>query len=715
MTEALKRNHVDIHDEIYSKLDGLSALLNEKITLAQAEYHRCGGAFSENQAAELERLENERLTDEMIRESARKNNWESFVGLNLLNKLGIFLIIIGVIAASRFTYFKLPDMFKGIVMFLLGAAMLLGGELFNRRRANTFSLGITAGGIAVLYTALGVSYFSFEILGMYAAVVLCILITAVAFLLALRYNAQVILAFSLIGGYLPLFAVGADKAVIFGAMVYFIVLNLLALLISFKKKWTASAFIGLFLNIAGTFYITIIQITPQAATAGYKAIVIFYVLFAFLTYSLIPIMSSCATGQKFKTPEIVLLAINTFFSSLIMYVVLYEFDMDNFCGLLSLGFAVIYLALSFFAEKRLAGDKRARALFYLTGFAFAALTVPFQFGRAWLTLGWLAEGVLLTAYGIAMGDRGFKKVGFVIYGLCIAAFLIVDILWSADYLFAYKYLAITLGAVVILAGYTAAGAFGTKFEKGFKYLTIVNLWIYSVYAVTVELSAVIELRRLDKSYICSALAVAVTFLIACVAPRIKKLYDKGVAGISVGIYIIGIIRLAYINQYDSPFIHGIHASAAYTAVGTVVLLIISVLSLFALYDVLRCIVLEKKLGVGWIPFILSAYFVLILTQNLITQYELSFTSFAISVIYVITALAWILRGFIKRCTFLRRFGLGLSVLSVIKLFLLDIGSLTQGYKIVSYFVLGVTLVVISFVYQYFNKRLELTVNVKEGM
>jgi len=78
-----------------------------------------------------------------------------------------------------------------------------------------------------------------------------------------------------------------------------------------------------------------------------------------------------------------------------------------------------------------------------------------------------------------------------------------------------------------------------------------------------------------------------------------------------------------------------------------------------------------------------------------------------SIIYVLTALAWIVFGFIKRYKVIRLFGLGLALLSVVKLFIIDLGKLTQGYRIISYFALGISLAAISFIYQYFNKRLEM--------
>jgi len=126
---------------------------------------------------------------------------------------------------------------------------------------------------------------------------------------------------------------------------------------------------------------------------------------------------------------------------------------------------------------------------------------------------------------------------------------------------------------------------------------------------------------------------------------------------------------------------------------------------------MKIIIIERKKGIEWLPLIVSGYFVILLSQNLIAHFNLNFSSAVISIIYALTALAWIIFGFVRRFVFIRRFGLALAIFAVIKLFLLDLSGLAQGYRIVSYFALGISLIGISFVYQYFSKRLEL----KEGM
>lgn len=714
MTDVLKRNNVDIKDDVFNKLKDIYNTMNEKITLARAEANKSAGAFSNYQAAEFEKLKAEQITGEQIRAVAQKNNSERFVGLRLMNWLGIFLVIIGVIAFARFTYTSFSDEAKGIAIFLLGGAMLAAGEWLSRTKANVFSLGITAGGVAVLYIALAVSYFGLGILGMGTAIVLCILITAGAFILSTRHNSQTIATFALIGGYLPISSIAGNLPLIYGAMIYFVALNLLALTLSFKKKWVTAAFTGLVLNIGGTFYICAnisSMFWREPTFMLMQLFTILYVIFAFVIYAVIPIISTYNSKQRFTGLDVTFIAVNTFFSSIIMYFVFNTFNLASYNGLLAIIFAVIYLLLGKVIDMKFDNEKNVRALFYLTGLAFVVLIVPLQFENQWFSLGWLAEGVAIATYGILNDERQFKKYGAVIGALCLASFWFFDITLQVDNLFTYKYFAITLGSLIILGALIYKKSLASEFEKAFKYVTVLNFWWFCVYMIMFKLEPLLIPQHLDyfnHAYICSALAIIVSFLLAYIVPRFKILCDGGIKLISGAIYVIAILWLFVVNTAFSPINGGIPAAEPqYAVIGTVILLLISLLSVLALFDLIKSRVLDKNIGVEWLPIVVSGYFVLLLTQNLISQYNLEFSNAAISIIYVFTALAWIMFGFAKRYSFIRRFGLGLAFFSVVKLILLDLYTLTEEYKIVSYFVLGITLLAISFVYQYFSKRLEL--------
>jgi len=381
------------------------------------------------------------------------------------------------------------------------------------------------------------------------------------------------------------------------------------------------------------------------------------------------------------------------------------------------GFAVVYLLLGRFIEKKFTGDERhTRALFYLTGLAFVVLIIPLQFGRAWLSLGWLVEGVFLAAYGIMSNEKRFKQAGFIISLLCLGAFILFDCTFINHYLFVYKYSAITLGSLIILGAHMYKKMMAGQFVKIYKYFALVNVWIFTMYLILKKLRDVLYIVYVRQTvyqidYLLGAAAVATTFSLAYAFSRIKLLSDLGIKILSIALYVIGILALSVINTTMTPVTRAYFQAGTpelgITIIGTAILLVLGILSVLALRDLMKMIVAERKLGIEWYPLIISGYFVIILTQNLIAQFNLSFSNAAISIIYVLTALAWIVFGFAHRYSFIRKFGLGLAILSVIKLFLIDLAGLTQGFQIISYFALGITLIAISFVYQYFSKRLEL--------
>ncbi len=713
MAGILRQNRIDISDDMYTRIDELQKLLNAKVTAARAELQKNAKAFDEVRIAELAKLRNEQVTEHEIKERVKQNNIESFIGLNIINKLGILLLIIGVIAASQFTYFKLPDVLKCIFAFMIGGLLLVAGEILNRKKPNVFSLGITSGGIAILYVALALSFFKFEVIAKYPALGLCVLITAGAFVLSQRYNSQTISAFAMVGGYLPIFSITGSKSMIYGAMVYFVILNVLALIISINKKWRITAYIGFWLNVLGSLYIAAITIEARSYGAPVlldDIITILYITFVFAIYTLVPVVGTLKKKLGFKTSDIVLLALNTVISALFLYSLFYTVNLSDYTGMLAAAFAVVYTALGRFVEKLMPNEKKARALFYITGLTFVVMIIPFQFGRVWLSLGWLVEGVAILSYGIFKEIKAFKRTGTIVSLLCLLAFIIFDLTNISSSLFVYKYLSITVGSIVIMGALIYKNNLLGKQIKLFKYAVTINIWFFSMYIIGIKLSELLsELlvhSSFDVDYLITAAIVLVSFVLAYIIPRIKVLLDRFMKVLSTIIYAMGLIILFVLN-FNSPVIgHLNEVPLSISIIGTIELAVIALLSILVVRDLVLTLVTEKKLGIEWYPLIISFYFVVILTQNLITQFKLEMNNAAISIIYLITALAWITFGFIKRYVLIRRFGLGMCILAVAKLFIIDLSFLSQGYRIVSYFVFGVTLIAISFVYQYFNKRID---------
>lgn len=277
----------------------------------------------------------------------------------------------------------------------------------------------------------------------------------------------------------------------------------------------------------------------------------------FIIYILIPVMSSFRKKLSFKNTDIVLMALNTVISSLLLYSAFYIVKMSDFTGLLAIVFAIVYLSLGKFVEKFMTKEQKVRELFYITGLTFIVLIIPFQFGKVWLSLGWLVEGITLLSYGIYKELKDFKKAGVIISLLCFSAFIVFDVSSLDNSLFVYKYLAITADMILV------------------------------------------------------------SFLMTYIIPRIRILCDNVIKAISVIIYVIALIDLFFLN-FSSP-VRGLlyEVTGAISIIGTIELVVITILAILALRNLILCFVIEEKLGIQWDPIIISSYFIVVLTQNLI--------------------------------------------------------------------------------------------------
>lgn len=716
MVNTLRQNRVSSQDEIFNQLDELKLILDSKVTEARRIFAEEMQAHERSQQEHYQRLKEEDVSEVELQGAIIKNNIESLIGLNIINKIGILLLIVGAIALTQYTYLRLPDMIKSISVFLGGVVLLIFGELLNRKKPNVFSLGLTSGGVAIIYVAIAVSYFGLKNISMYPALFLCILMTAISFFLSQRYQSQTIAAFTLVGGYLPILSIAANETLVYSAMVYFIILNLLSLLLAFRRKWTIAAFIGFAFNVCGTAYIMHLMMNVFRTDINIitikDVITSLYILLTFLIYSLIPITGTYYDKKKMSVPDIVLLGLNTYISAIFLYGAFYQSALADFMGTLAVLFAVTYYYLAKLIAIKLPEEKKIQALFSVTSFAFVVLIIPLQFDLVWLSLGWLVEGVLLTTYGILKEDKKFQRYGYNVSSLCLAVFCFYDVFLrylGEDKHFTYKYLFVTLGSLIIIAAYLFKKALVSNAVNNLKYLTYINLWLFLIYLIRVELSEVLhplfKNSGMNADYLLNILCITSGFLLAFVIPKLRQLTDDGIKLISRIIYGISIFWLINTNTVSSPVVSE-DIPLGITLLGTAILIIINLVSVLSMMDLVKGLVHDRRLGVEWPPLILSIYFVVILTQNLIAQYKLEFTNFTISIIYILLAFSWIVYGFVKKYAFLRRFGLGLSFLAMAKLFLLDLAILTEGYRIISYFAFGIVLIAISFVYQYFNKRLE---------
>lgn len=395
--------------ELSSRLGALSVELNERVLAQRQRLRESEIALNSRMDNGLHDFASEEISEEVLERRRKQNQIEMKIGLGWINKLGILLLILAVGAAFRYSYSNwFTGYMKGGAFFLLGLLMLGGGEWLYRKGKGTFALGLLGGGISVLYGSIFYSYFLLDIISIYVGLSLSVLVTLTAVLLSLRYESRSICALGLIGGYLPLYsylgAFGLSGNAVYVAMGYLFLLNLFILLISFRKRWNVVNYISYLFNTPSMLILI--------ALSDSNGMNMIYAVLTFAMYLGITLWYPFKYRSKLSWWDFSLLGCNTFISCLTLYLLFLDAGLKDYNGALALLFCLLYLGLGRGLEKLMPQEKESMLLFYATSLTFGILMIPFQFGAAWWSIGWLVEGVVLTLFGNLNRFKGMERAGW---------------------------------------------------------------------------------------------------------------------------------------------------------------------------------------------------------------------------------------------------------------------------------------------------------------
>lgn len=711
-------NHLkEEEEEMALKLAQISDELNHKIMLHRERLREDENKLHQVVKGGLDQFASEEVTEEVMQKRIKQNQFEMKIGLNWLNKVAILLIILAVGVGFKYTYSTwFNGYMKGSAFFLLGVIMLVGGEWLFRKQRQTFALGLLGGGVSVLYGSIFYSYFLLKIIDMNVGLLLSVLVSLTAVLLSLRYHSRSIISLGLVGGYLPLFsymwAYGLEGNAVYVAMGYLFLLNVSILLVSFKKRWVIVNYISFLFNVPSMIALVWLS-DSNPISMGYVGI-------TFAMYLGITLGYSFKYKMKLSWWDFTLLALNTFISCVMMYVLFGEPHLENFQGLLALVFCLVYIGLGKFVEKFMQQEKQTTLLFYATSLTFAVLMIPFQFGAEWISMGWLVEGVLLTIYGSLNRFKQLEKVGWGILALCLGAFLYVDLLGNVllfdynDTFYVLKYSFVTAGMVLVTLFYAIqqqreGRLFSRPFEAqivtAFKYATLLNVWFYLLYEMEKMYITWVPRDFSHFDFYKFLLVATVTIGLAYAFSKVKVLYDRVVKYYTMFLYGVGYL-VCIVVTLTTPALQSNYAynsATEYVALG--ILVGFNVLVFFSIREVLIAFIRQQYKSIEIYPVALGVYLLGILTSFLVVQFQMEEIGLIFSLLYLFLAILYITFGFRYRYVYIRRFGLGLTLAATGKLILNDLRLLSTGSTIIAYFTFGIVLLGISYGYQKVSSRM----------
>src|SRR6266496_3844312 len=175
-------------------------------------------------------------------------NWEQFMGAKLFAWIGGLALFLGVAFFVKYSFERnlISPELRVAIGFVVGVSLVIGGLLLKRKENAVTAQTLCATGILVLYavTFSCRAYYHFAFFGLIPTFLLMTLITAMAFLLAVRLNAMVVAVLGIAGGFLTpvLLSTGEDYPL--GLFVYIALLDVGLLALAQRQRWNGLAILG---------------------------------------------------------------------------------------------------------------------------------------------------------------------------------------------------------------------------------------------------------------------------------------------------------------------------------------------------------------------------------------------------------------------------------------------------------------------------------------
>ncbi|MEI6682989.1 MAG: DUF2339 domain-containing protein [Bacteroidota bacterium] len=355
-------------------------------------------------------------------------NMEKFIGENLINKIGIAITVLGVGVGAKFAIdHELISPLTRIILGYLAGLTLLGVAFRLRKQYAGFSAVLLSGAMAILYFITFAAYDFYSLIPVTPAFAIMTIITLFTVAAAILYDKQVIAHVGLVGAYAVPFLLddGSGKvAVLFS---YMTLINTGILAIAFRKYWKPLYYSSFIL----TWFIFFTWFSAKYQPAGHLGLALGFVTGFFATFYLISIAYKVLKNEAYGIENVLLLMANSAIFYGLGYAALgADKTGESFLGLFTLANAAVHGTVAILLWRRKPADKNL--FYYVTGLAlvFTTIAIPVQWDGRWVTLLWTGEVALLFWIGRVKGGWVFELLS---YPLMFAVFFSLVHDWSTVY------------------------------------------------------------------------------------------------------------------------------------------------------------------------------------------------------------------------------------------------------------------------------------------
>ena len=627
---------------------------------------------------------------------------EQRIGARWATWVGVIVILV---AAALFLKWAFDNAYLGpgtrVVMGVVGGVvMLLAGLGLHRRRDLPYlSEGLAGGGLGCLYLSLFAAHSLYGLIGPTLAFAAMFAVTLSGTLVAVLTGRLSTAVLAVLGGLLTPVLLHVEQPDERNLLAYLLVLDVLVLLVARFRTWPVLAQVawgGSALLLLPTLASDVQAPRPLARLLLLTAL--------FLIFLLAPLFRERATGRRTEPLDLLLVVANAAGYFWAVYVTL-EAVRPTLEGPWALALAILYRVVSADYSGRVPGDPVPVLVHEGVGWTFLTVAVPLALDLQWVTLAWAAEGVMLLWLAARAPAVMATWGGLAALLLAGVRAVVLDRHWFPGSVPIWN-LVFLIHLAVVLAltvGGTLAGRAAAEGPSHPRSVAIrAVLWVAAVATLAVLLwreppglwrATLLSLELLVVGLLARgsaspAFPVAVPVLAAILAYRVL-VADDAVARRAAE----SLVSLPLLSRVGACLAIGLAGGGLVRAsttvarqVGTVVSGAAGLILLFALsvnwtryqQALAESARAAARAPAGDIPWR--------------TQVGLS----VLWTVYAGLALGW---GFARRNRPLRYAALGLLGLTVAKAFAVDFAAVQTSYRILSFLVLGVVLLLVSLAYQ----------------
>ena len=351
-------------------------------------------------------------------------NYEKFIGENLFGKIGILIFVIGVGFFVKYAIDKnwINETFRTVLGFLTGAALLFVAERLQKKY-RTFSSLLAGGAFAVFYLTVAIAFHYYHIFSQTVAFIILIAITVFMSVLSVIYDRRELAIIALVGGFLAPFIVSSGEGSYQVLFTYVSILNLGMFGLSIYKKWSELPIISFVFTCLIMASFLLLSYSSDSTIIS-KHLLMFATLFYFIF--LLPVFS-ILRGEKIQAMSrglVFVIITNNFVYLLSGILFLRNMGLSfKASGLLSLFIALVNLGLVLWLWK---SRKDYKFLVHTTlglVLTFVSITIPIQLDGNYITLLWASEMVLLLWLYVQSKIRVYEYAAKVLVGLTFVSYL----------------------------------------------------------------------------------------------------------------------------------------------------------------------------------------------------------------------------------------------------------------------------------------------------